>query len=83
AELGVLYWKLNPTIYENDEELNKIREARGYNFMVIFIFYFNSFYFVFCNQITVHGFLPIHSLAPDKISIRSSWIIYALNKYIG
>ncbi|KAF3629860.1 1,2-dihydroxy-3-keto-5-methylthiopentene dioxygenase 2 [Capsicum annuum] len=26
AELGVLYWKLNPNDYENDEELKKIRE---------------------------------------------------------
>lgn len=52
AEFGVLYWKLNPTIYENDEELAKIREDRGYNYMVIFYFFllnFNSFYFVFCN----------------------------------
>ena len=33
AELGVLYWKLNPTIYENDQELTKIRQDRGYNYM--------------------------------------------------
>ncbi|XVF38286.1 hypothetical protein REPUB_Repub20aG0087700 [Reevesia pubescens] len=33
AELGVLYWHLNPKDYENDEELKKIREARGYNYM--------------------------------------------------
>ncbi|KAJ0035368.1 hypothetical protein Pint_24744 [Pistacia integerrima] len=33
AELGVLYWRLNPDDYENDEELQKIREARGYNYM--------------------------------------------------
>ncbi|CAL0328092.1 unnamed protein product [Lupinus luteus] len=33
AELGVLYWKLNPNDYENDEELRKIREERGYNYM--------------------------------------------------
>jgi len=44
AELGVLYWKLNPTIYENDEELTTIREARGYNYMVLF--YFILFYFI-------------------------------------
>ncbi|KAJ6769021.1 12-DIHYDROXY-3-KETO-5-METHYLTHIOPENTENE DIOXYGENASE [Salix koriyanagi] len=29
AELGVLYWRLNPENYENDEELKKIREDRG------------------------------------------------------
>ncbi|CAL1396577.1 unnamed protein product [Linum trigynum] len=33
AELGVLYWKLNPKKYEDDEELNEIRQARGYNYM--------------------------------------------------
>ncbi|KHN02748.1 1,2-dihydroxy-3-keto-5-methylthiopentene dioxygenase 4 [Glycine soja] len=33
AELGVLYWKFNPTIYENDQELTKIRQDRGYNYM--------------------------------------------------
>ncbi|XWS53924.1 hypothetical protein CRYUN_Cryun10bG0042000 [Craigia yunnanensis] len=32
-ELGVLYWHLNPNGYENAEELMKIREARGYNYM--------------------------------------------------
>ncbi|KAF3796034.1 1-2-dihydroxy-3-keto-5-methylthiopentene dioxygenase 1 [Nymphaea thermarum] len=34
-ELGILYWHLNPQDYENDEELRKIRENRGYNYMVI------------------------------------------------
>lgn len=34
AEIGVLYWHLNPKDYENDEELKKIRESRGYNYMV-------------------------------------------------
>ena len=38
AELGVLYWKLNPIDYENDEDLRKIRQDRGYNYMVIFYF---------------------------------------------
>ncbi|GLT61551.1 hypothetical protein SLA2020_342500 [Shorea laevis] len=33
AELGVLYWHLNPENYENDEELQKIREDRGYSYM--------------------------------------------------
>ncbi|KAJ4828590.1 hypothetical protein Tsubulata_019596 [Turnera subulata] len=33
TDLGVLYWQLNPKDYENDEELKKIREARGYNYM--------------------------------------------------
>ncbi|KAI3443248.1 uncharacterized protein J3R85_000174 [Psidium guajava] len=33
ADVGVLYWKLNPSDYEKDEELRKIREARGYNYM--------------------------------------------------
>lgn len=37
AELGVLYWKLNPNDYENDQELKNIREARGYNYMVLLI----------------------------------------------
>ncbi|XP_058212118.1 acireductone dioxygenase 1-like [Rhododendron vialii] len=30
--LGVLYWHMNPKAYEKDEELKKIREARGYNY---------------------------------------------------
>lgn len=34
-ELGVLYWHLNPSDYENDEELRKIRESRGYSYMVL------------------------------------------------
>ncbi|KAK4355562.1 hypothetical protein RND71_024533 [Anisodus tanguticus] len=34
AEFGVLYWKLNPKDYENDEELRKIRETRGYSYML-------------------------------------------------
>ncbi|CAN7091332.1 unnamed protein product [Brassica rapa subsp. narinosa] len=33
AELGVLYWKLNPENYENDSELRKIRDERGYDYM--------------------------------------------------
>ncbi|KAF9677635.1 hypothetical protein SADUNF_Sadunf08G0128100 [Salix dunnii] len=33
AALGVLYWRLNPENYENDAELKKIREDRGYNYM--------------------------------------------------
>lgn len=33
ADFGVLYWHLNPNNYENDEELQKIRQARGYNYM--------------------------------------------------
>lgn len=45
AELGVLYWKLNPNDYENDEELKKIRESRGYSYMV-FIYLFVCLYFV-------------------------------------
>ncbi|KAL6184990.1 hypothetical protein ACLB2K_041125 [Fragaria x ananassa] len=32
AELGVLYWHLNPQDYENDEKLRHIRETRGYNY---------------------------------------------------
>ncbi|XP_008224244.1 PREDICTED: 1,2-dihydroxy-3-keto-5-methylthiopentene dioxygenase 1 isoform X1 [Prunus mume] len=33
AELGVLYWRLNPKDYENDQQLRNIRETRGYNYM--------------------------------------------------
>ncbi|XP_030533640.1 1,2-dihydroxy-3-keto-5-methylthiopentene dioxygenase 1-like [Rhodamnia argentea] len=33
SDVGVLYWKLDPSDYENDEELRKIREDRGYNYM--------------------------------------------------
>lgn len=33
AGLGVLYWHLNPKGYENDDELRKIRQSRGYNYM--------------------------------------------------
>lgn len=32
-EIGVLRWKLNAKDYENDPELKKIREERGYNYM--------------------------------------------------
>lgn len=37
AVIGVLYWKLNPNDYENDEELKKIRQSRGYSYMVILL----------------------------------------------
>lgn len=33
-KLGVLYWHLDPEKYENDPDLQKIREARGYSYMV-------------------------------------------------
>ncbi|PIN06010.1 putative protein, contains double-stranded beta-helix domain [Handroanthus impetiginosus] len=33
ADLGVLYWHLDPAKYDNDPELNKIRQARGYSYM--------------------------------------------------
>ncbi|XP_027155841.1 1,2-dihydroxy-3-keto-5-methylthiopentene dioxygenase 1-like [Coffea eugenioides] len=33
ADLGVVYWHLNPENYENDEELKKIRDSRGYSYM--------------------------------------------------
>ncbi|MBA0555511.1 hypothetical protein Golob_025684 [Gossypium lobatum] len=33
AELGVLSWRLDADNYENDEELKKIREERGYSYM--------------------------------------------------
>lgn len=35
SEIGVLYWKLNAKNYENDLELKKIRDERGYNYMDI------------------------------------------------
>ncbi|PIA31641.1 hypothetical protein AQUCO_04900145v1 [Aquilegia coerulea] len=33
ADLGVLSWRLDADNYETDEELKKIREARGYSYM--------------------------------------------------
>ncbi|CAN4091261.1 unnamed protein product [Withania somnifera] len=33
AELGVLSWRLDADNYETDEELKKIRAARGYSYM--------------------------------------------------
>ncbi|KAG6480814.1 hypothetical protein ZIOFF_057401 [Zingiber officinale] len=34
-ELGIVSWRLNPDDYENDEDLKRIREARGYSYMDI------------------------------------------------
>ncbi|XP_048046287.1 acireductone dioxygenase isoform X2 [Chanodichthys erythropterus] len=34
-QIGVYHWKLNADIYENDPELQKIREERGYSYMDI------------------------------------------------
>jgi len=34
AELGVLSWRLDADNYETDEDLKKIRESRGYSYMV-------------------------------------------------
>lgn len=33
-ELGILSWRLNADDWENDENLKKIRGARGYSYMV-------------------------------------------------
>ncbi|KAL6518269.1 hypothetical protein OROMI_033970 [Orobanche minor] len=33
TDIGVLYWQLDPNIYENDKELQKIRQEMGYNYM--------------------------------------------------
>ena len=32
ADLGVLYWKLDPSKYEKDSRLQAIRDARGYSY---------------------------------------------------
>ncbi|XP_059376881.1 acireductone dioxygenase [Carassius carassius] len=34
-QIGVYYWKLNADNYENDPELQKIREEKGYSYMDI------------------------------------------------
>jgi len=39
----VLHWKLNAKNYENDPELKKITEERGYNYFVSFVSRFYSF----------------------------------------
>lgn len=49
-ELGILSWRLNADDWENDENLKKIREARGYSYMVcISELVVVSFHF-FCSQ---------------------------------
>ena len=45
AELGVLSWRLDADNYETDEELKKIREERGYSYMVCTLFYHYFLYF--------------------------------------
>ncbi|CAN6299366.1 unnamed protein product [Urochloa humidicola] len=35
SELGIISWRLNPDNWEKDENLKKIREARGYSYMDI------------------------------------------------
>lgn len=37
SELGVLSWRLDADKYETDPELKKIREERGYSYMVSLI----------------------------------------------
>lgn len=39
AELGVLSWRLDADKYETDEELKKIRAARGYSYVVCYLAY--------------------------------------------
>jgi 1,2-dihydroxy-3-keto-5-methylthiopentene dioxygenase len=34
ADVGVLYWHLDPKKSESEEELAKIRRDRGYSYMV-------------------------------------------------
>lgn len=51
AELGVLYWKLNPKDYESDEQLKKIRQSRGYSCMVFALYsYLSLCFFIFFLQ---------------------------------
>lgn len=68
AELGVLYWNLNPNDYENDPELKKIREARGYSYMVLLISVFNYSYSVFFNTLKMSFSLQdVLDLCPEKV----------------
>lgn len=46
VELGVVSWRLDADNYETDEELKKIREARGYSYMVAF---FSPFVMTLCS----------------------------------
>jgi hypothetical protein len=45
AELGAVYWKLNRNDYDNNQELSKIREARGYGYMLILYCFSSSIHF--------------------------------------
>nr|KJB28393.1 hypothetical protein B456_005G045400 [Gossypium raimondii] len=47
SELGVLSWRLDADNYENDEELKKIREERGYSYMVCTFFFLSKRIFTF------------------------------------
>lgn len=37
SELGVLSWRLDADNYETDPELKKIRESRGYSYVVCYL----------------------------------------------
>ncbi|KAF8369493.1 hypothetical protein HHK36_012698 [Tetracentron sinense] len=52
AELGVLSWRLDADNYETDEELKKIREARGYSYMVC---YTANLFFFTCTSVLLEG----------------------------
>lgn len=45
TEFGVLSWRLDADNYETDEELKKLREERGYSYMVCFA---NSLFILVC-----------------------------------
>ena len=65
----MLYWHLNPKDYENDEELRRIREARGYNYMVPhFNFYYHFFFFIYIYLVVLFNSRNIHSLKKKKIA---------------
>jgi hypothetical protein len=56
AEIGVLYWRLDPKKSESEEGLAEIRKERGYNYMVCPHFMY-TFFSPVCSLLYVISFV--------------------------
>lgn len=71
----MLYWHLNPNDYENDEELRKIRETRGYDYMVrkklesFTLFFFFFFWVIHTWHVKVYKVLNFFGFKPLTILV--------------
>lgn len=83
-ELGILSWRLNADDWENDENLKKIREARGYSYMVCISELVVSFHFFLFARLICFSLCRIFVMCVQKScqTMRLSWKISLKNTCI-